>query len=305
MVKFIIKIVSFLFIGYFIGEAIIRIYKLDVDVQNVYVDSSGLIKNEPNQTGHYLNGNQWVINKYGEFGYQPKSLDSVITVIGDSYIENIMNPPTCHQANFLASMTKNVDFYPCARSGASFIEFVEMAKSLQKLNPIKQLLYVHHGDFTESVKEIKNNLTTVQLELNSNKIIYAKLTQSKFKKILYNFKFAYYLYRNYFNDGGNVSTNNRDDKKSTIDYKKIRLLLKFVKSNYNIEKIVLVFSPDSDLKLIELAKQYSFETVKLTTSDYKSWQLTTDSHWSCYGHEQAALQVAAYLNKKNFQSKSP
>jgi hypothetical protein len=100
MTKFIFKVFLFIVFGYMIGEGIVRIFKLTIDIPIMYQDSDNLIKNEPNQTGYYTNGNKWIITKHGQYGYEPKSLNSLITVIGDSYIENIMNPPVCHQAYF-------------------------------------------------------------------------------------------------------------------------------------------------------------------------------------------------------------
>jgi hypothetical protein len=225
MKRFLFNIFLFLIAGYAIGEVISRVYKLNIDVPEFYQDKDGLIKYEPNQTGYYLKGEKWIINKYGNYGYEPKSLDNLITVVGDSYIENIMNPADCHQAQLLANKVGKYNFYPCARSGASFIEFMEMTKSLQPLKPIKQLLFVHHGDFIESITEIENQPLTVQLSVVSKKIRYAKLTKNRLKDFLYNFKFAYLLYRNYFLKGTNVSTNNRDVKYQKIDYDKIQILL--------------------------------------------------------------------------------
>jgi hypothetical protein len=295
MIKFSIKVFLFLVFGYIIGEIVVRAYRLNIDIPNFYKDTDGLIKNKPNQTGYYVNGNKWFINKYGHYGYEPKSLDNLITVIGDSYIENIMNPPECHQAYFLARMVDEYNYYPCARSGASFIEFMEMSKSLNHLNPIKQLLYVHHGDFIESITEITNNPLTVQLSITTNKIRYARLTKSRFKDILYNLKFAYFLYRNYIVKNTNVSSNNRDIKHSNIDFHKIQMLLNFVKKNYFTDNIILVFSPDTDNELIELIKENNFQTIELKSTNYKSWQLINDGHWSCYGHEEAAMQVSKCL----------
>jgi hypothetical protein len=301
MTKFIIKVLLFIVFGYLLGEIVTRLYRLNIDIPNFYQDTDGLIKNKPNQTGYYVNGNKWFINKYGQYGYEPKSLDRLITVIGDSYIENIMNPPECHQAYFLANMVGEYNFYPCARSGASFIEFMEMAKSLNHLNPIKQLLYVHHGDFIESITEITNQPLTVQLSISSNKIRFPMLTSSRFKDILYNFKFAYFLYRNYLVKSTNVSTNNRDLKQTNIDYVKIQLLLDFVKKNYFTDNIILVFSPDSDKNLIELVKENNFQTFELKSTNYKSWQLANNSHWSCNGHEEAAKQVSKYIDKSTWR----
>lgn len=274
-----------------------RVYQLNIDVPDFYRDKDGLLKNRPGQTGSNGDGTRWFINKYGEYGYEPKSLEKPVTVIDDSYIQGLMNPPDCHQAYLLAKKFSSYNYYPCARAGASFIEYMEMSKSLQHLHPVKQLLYVHHGDFIESITEIEKQPLTVQLSVSSNKIRYAKLTTSRVKDILYNFKFAYFLYRKYFVGKADIGTNNRDVVNVSIDYDKIKLLLAYVQKNYRTDNIVLVFSPDTDSKLTAMVKESNFQTLELKAANYKLWQFAHDSHWSCFGHEEAAKQVSKYLQQ--------
>lgn len=299
MKKFSLTIIKFIVIGCLIGEIITRLFNLNTDIPKMYVGNDSLIKLFPNQSGNYLKGShKWIVNKYGNYGYEPDSLNNLITIIGDSYIENIMNPPECHQAYFLSNMSNKFNFYPCARSGASFIEFMEMTKTCERLKPIKQLLYVHDGDFIESIMEIVNHPPTVQISLKNNKIRYPKLHLSRINEIMFNSKFYYYLYRNYFVDSNSQSKDNRNLNLTNINYAKIQLLLDYVKNNYRIDDIVLIFSPDTDLKLIELTKKNGFETFRLKSDNYKSWQLKDDSHWSCFGHEEAAKQVTKFINSK-------
>lgn len=298
MKKFILRCFIFLLIGILLGEVVVRLFHLNTDVPKMYKSQSGLIKFYPNQTGYWLKGShKWVINKYGHFGYEPKTLENIYTVIGDSYISNVMNPPECHQANYLHEKLTTFDFFPSSRDGASFIEFMEMKTELDSLNPLGHLLYVHHGDFTESISGTNSNPNTTQVDLKNGKIKYPVLTSSKIKDILYNFKFFYFLYRNYIVKSVNA-TNNRDSlKKAVLNYETLENLINFTKQNYSIENVYLIFSPDSDDKLIKMLKINGFNVFKLSSSNYKSWQLDTDSHWSCYGHEQAAEQVSEYLTK--------
>ena len=65
--------------------------------------------------------------------------------------------------------------------------------------------------------------------------------------------------------------------------------------NYLTNNLIIIFSPDSDIELVNLLKKNNFQTILLASSNYKSWQLSNDSHWSCYGHEEAAKQVSKYL----------
>ncbi|MDI9257691.1 hypothetical protein [Flavobacterium sedimenticola] len=302
MKKFLQSLLLFCAIGIVIGEIIVRVFSLSIDVHQFYLDKDHLIKNYPNQMGHMGPTHQWVINKYGEFGYEPQSLENLITVIGDSYIANTMNPPECHQANYLSQLGTGYNFYPSARAGASFIEMMEKAKSLESLHPKYQLLYVHHGDFIESVTEIKRNPFTVQLTLKTGEIKYAKPTSGKVKEAIYNFKFIYFLYRNYLFKLGNNddATNNRVLLKGKkIDYNLINELLVETGKRYRIQNIVLVFSPDTDPKVIDMAGKNGFHYFQLQTDDYKSWQMPKDSHWSCYGHQEVAKQVAQYLQQQS------
>lgn len=302
---FLIKIVLFVSLGIILGEGIVRLFELTIDVPVAYVDSSDhLIKYRPNQTGNYIGGDhKWIINKYGNFGYEPPSLDSLITVIGDSFISNEMNPPSCHQARYLSLLDRDFNYYPMSRDGASFIEYMEMKKSLEHLHPIKNLFYVHHSDFTESIIEVANKPTSVQYSINEHRIRYAKLSSRKLKRLLYHFKLAYYLYRNYLIFKSTPPALKVKKSKKPLNFKAIKKLLDFVKNNYSIDDIILVFNPNSDQKLIKITKNYGFKTILLKAQNYSSWKLEHDSHWSCNGHKKAAIQVTNYL-KQNIEFKS-
>ena len=90
-------------------------------------------------------------------------------------------------------------------------------------------------------------------------------------------------------------TNNRNVDFKNIDYASIQRMLDYVKDNYRIDNIVLVFSPGSDLELIKQCEENGFRVLLLITDNYKSWLMPNDSHWSCYGHQEVARQVANYL----------
>lgn len=286
-------------VGYMLGEIIVRIFSLTIDVPRMYINQYGLITNYPNQLGSEPGKNyKWTINKYGNFGPAPKRMDSLISIIGDSFISNIMNPSECHQAVYMKRYSAQYNYYPISRDGASFLEFMEMSKSLDSLNPVKHLLYVHHADFDESIFQKGKRFHTVQLDIENKKVLFPKLQVNSFKRFVYQFKFLYYIYRNYLVrsvEGDDVSENIRG-KELAIDYNKLEKLLNFSKENYTINNVILVFSPDTDVKLIQMVKQFGFEYLVLQTPNYSTWELPNDSHWSCYGHDQAALQVSKYLN---------
>ena len=300
MKKYLLRIFIFIVIGILLGEIGVRVFDLAVDTPVAYRDEDQLIKYNPNQDGTSVQRCKWIINKYGNFGPEPASLDSLITVIGNSYISNTMNPPECHQAVYLTRENQDYNFYPMSRDGASFLEFMEMTKSLEPLNPVKQLLYLHDEDFLYSVVELLNAPLTVQYSLEKKEIRYAHLGDSKLKKLLYRFKFAYFIYRNYF-VLAELNLFNRPEEVSHVntglDYDSLELLFDFVKENYSIPDILLVFFPESDPGLMDLAEQAGFETMLLETDDYTSWLTSIGGHWSCYGHEEVARQVDHYLGQ--------
>jgi hypothetical protein len=246
MKKYLLRIFIFMALGVLIGEVSVRVFDLTVDFPESYQDEDHLIKFKPNQTGNSVQRYKWVVNQYGNFGPAPKSLDSLITVIGNSYIVNTMNPPECHQAYYLARENQDFNYYPMARDGSSFLEFMEMTKSLEHLKPLKQLLYVHDEDFVYSVVELLDQPLTVQYSLEKEKIRYAHYDDNKLKDILYKSKFAYFIYRNYFvladlnllHQGDEIV---EEDK--SIDYASLEKLFVFVEENYRLDNILLVFFP--------------------------------------------------------------
>ena len=189
----------------------------------MYVDKNGLIKAHPNQEGHTVWGHKWCINRFGEYGYEPQRLDSIFTVIGDSYIANTINPVACHQARLLALNFDSVDFYPSARGGAGFIEFIVIANSLYHLKPTQHLLYVHDSDFIESIIELENNRNKLQWSYKTKQIRKPYFSESKYelRRLLYTGKFAYYIYRNYLLKADNKNTDNANVVFNETKYTKI------------------------------------------------------------------------------------
>ena len=72
---------------------------------------------------------------------------------------------------------------------------------------------------------------------------------------------------------------------------------------YEIKNVYLIFSPDSDDKLIDLLKNNGFKVMKLQSSNYKEWKMEHDSHWSCHGHSEAAKQVSVFLKSLHLNKK--
>src|SRR5690606_35579075 len=124
----------------------------------------GVQKYLPNQEGYWKGGNhQWIINDYGWPGELPTKYDNLINIIGDSFIENFMNPNECHQSVFLKKLMPDYNFFEAARSGVSLIEAMEISKQIDSLNPKMTLIYVNENDFYESILNIKklNDITQI------------------------------------------------------------------------------------------------------------------------------------------------
>ena len=305
MKKFIKNIILFLILGLTIGEIIARLFALSSDIPHRMIDKTGIQKYIPNQKGTWKGGSHnWYINEKGWPGHLPNSYDSLITIIGDSYIENFMNPDECHQSNYLKKLNPKYNYLEASRSGVSFIEAMEISKQLDTLSPKVQLIYVHDTDFFESIVQIKKHPDRTQIDLTDNKIIYGKMKAPGIKKILYNWKFIYYLYRRFpvdLNNGNKIQEIKELSEiklKKENDFNAFKKLLGYVNAKYQIENKVIVFRPDSDIELINLTRNLGFIVLHLKAGNIEKWSFEYDSHWTCYGHEKVALQVAEFLNRK-------
>ena len=204
MKKFIKNIVIFFLFAIIVGEIIIRVTHAVTDLPQRTIDEYGIQKYYPHQSGYWIGGNhKWVINKLGWPGKLPKSHDNLITIIGDSYIENFMNPIECHQSLLLKKRLENYNFIEAGRSGVSFIEAMEISKQFDALHPKYHLVYVNSLDFYESVTSIL---------------------------------------------------------------------------------------PAADI-------------TQLNSDDHESWTFEHDNHWTCYGHNQVAIQVSSFIKNSLLHDK--
>ena len=306
MLRFFKNIILFIVVLFLIGELVIRFTHAVSDIPQRTIDESGIQKYYPNQTGYWLNGTHtWKVNKMGWPGELPNSYDNLITIIGDSFIENFMNPNDCHQSIILKQKLNNFNYIEAARSGVSLIEAFEISKQLDSLKPIRHLIYVNDSDFIESIKSIKNLMDITQVDLKKKKIIFGKMKSPGVKKILYNCKLAYYFYNRFplnFSESKKEKTikTKKANSKSLNNSLEIEALLLYIKNNYTIKDKTLVFHPNSNAELIELCKSKGFSNIYLDSSkDKKSWTFDYDHHWTCYGHEQVADQVAKSFMKND------
>tara|TARA_R110002049_G_scaffold246502_1_gene420597 strand:- start:5379 stop:6110 length:732 start_codon:yes stop_codon:yes gene_type:complete len=237
-------------------------------------------------------------------GPLPQSFNNLITVIGDSFIENLMNPEKCHQSVYLKKMLPEYNFLEAARSGVSFVEAIEIFKQLDSLTPRLQLSHLHDSDFEESILQITKHSDITQFDIEKQKIVYGKMNSPGLKKVLYSWKFLYYLYQRF---SLNLNkTINLENKKTSIknneDANYIQFyinLLEYTASLYNTANKILIFGLESSIKLVNLSKRYDFKTLHLKMDKNDKWSFDHDKHWTCHGHESVAEQVSQFIKNIN------
>ena len=306
--KLLIKnILLFCILGLLLGEAISRIFSTTSDIPSRIIDQHDIQKYKPNQTGNWIGGTHgWKINEEGWPGSLPKSRENLITIIGDSYVENFMNPDSCRQSVVLKKMLPSYNYYEASRSGVSFIEAMQIASLLDSLQPIQQLVYVHDADFLESIVQIETMLNITQYDSENEKIIPGILKSPGLKKILYNWKFIYYLYTNY--TFGTKSNKDAEPKKKTTkpksltiqDKEELQKLLSFANDTYNKSNITLVVRPNANSEILTLLTDFNFKLLLLEDNKEKVWSFVHDPHWTCIGHEEAAKQISNELKQKTY-----
>lgn len=297
MKKFFKNIVLFFLLTICIGEIVVRLTHVNSDIPQRIIDVDGIQKYYPNQEGYWKGGDhKWKINSMGWPGELPESYDNLITIIGDSYIENFMNPNDCHQSSFLKKEMPNHNFFEAARSGVTLIESMEISKQMDTLKPVLTLIHTGDGDIYESIKEIKSLTDITQLNTNTEEIVQGKMKSPGLKKVLYSCKLLYYLYNRF---PINLSNETQEDSKKVkieiskfkTNETKVRVLINYIKNNYRIDDKVFVFKPNSDHNIISIFKSLGFNTILLDPSNDKNWSFDHDPHWTCYGHERVSKQV--------------
>jgi hypothetical protein len=302
MKKFFKNIITFFLLALIAGEVVVRMTHAMSDIPQRTIDQYGIQKYYPNQDGYWKGGDhKWMINQLGWPGELPNSYNNLITVIGDSFIENFMNPNECHQSAFLKDNMKSYNFLEAGRSGVSLIEAMEISKHIDSLKPIQTLVYVNDNDFYESITEVKPMDDITQLSLKTNTISYGKMKAPGFKKILYNWKLLYYFYNRF---PLNTSTETKEEQiidqplEIGINSKdEVFKLIDYITKNYSIKNKTLVFHPNCKNEIIEKCKSAGFSVIILDSSNDKDWTFDYDSHWTCYGHERVAQQVSNSLLK--------
>lgn len=303
MNKFIIQLFLFIFLLSISGEIFIRSFKLTSDIPQRYIEhNSGIQMYKPNQSGYYRQAKEkWHVNDYGWLGISNTNKRTLFSIIGDSYIENLMNPISCNQGSILQSHFKDYSFFEAGRSGVTFIEALEISKYLDTIiKPTYHLIYIGNGDFNESILSEGRLTDRVQIDLDKKSILKAELKSPTAKKILYSSKLIYYLYLRFplFVDQQNMEQTKKPttNNKSEFNVPELSKLFEFCSTEYNLNKIILIFHPNTDKNIIKLSKSFGFNSFKLVEHN-KSWALGKhDGHWSCYGHREAANQILPLID---------
>lgn len=302
MKKFILNILFFALILGVVGEITLRHFHLVSELPERYIDKFGIQRYTPGQRGYIRNAKaKWVVNHYGWVGNYDIKKDSTISIIGDSFIENLMNPMECHQGSLLGDYFPDYSFFEAARSGVTFIESMEISKILaHELNPRYQIIYLNEEDFYESIADINTMSDRLQISIKDRKLLKSKIHLKGIRKALYSVKLLYYLYKYPFflknqQDLGSQLTSQKQDN---FDKDTFNFLFKYCSEKYQLDNLIFVFHPNVDARFIALCKSYKIPTILLNASNDKPWNIDDyDLHWSCYGNTQASKQVANALNE--------
>jgi len=312
MKKYIVRILFFGIVAFISVETFIRVKHLNIDVPTRQINEEGIQLYNPNQNGYWSNASHsWQINEEGWPGKLPHSRDSLITLIGDSHIENFMNPIECNLETILNEKKIRYNFFAAGRSGVSLIEALEISDYLKKYKPVKQFIFVKEGDLKESIQELGIKEDITQLSLKNKIIINGQLKSPGLKKIVYNIKTLYY-YKNSLvgiRPGSSPKSKLTNSKEKHIlnetDKIYYHQLLKYVFENYNTSEITFFLHPETTKSVEDIFKNNNLNYYKFITASPKKWRNSPqdESHWSCYGHQQAAIQVAAFLGEKEVVKK--
>ena len=293
MKNFIFGIFQFLFFAFLLAEVIIRLSSATPEYPERTI-VNGVQKYVPGQSGYYssVSTEKWLINKYGWPGIADVDHDTIISIIGDSYIENLMNPQECNQASYLHKIEPKYGYFEAARSGMTLIEELELLDEIDSLiKPNLNLIYISDDDVYESIYEIRAHSDITQISLQKNMIIPGRIKYPVLKKLLYGIKTLHFIYLRKGNFLAKevkdvIPQNSFDERKE-----KVTLFMEYVSENYNCDKVIFVFRPHSSNDLIAIFERQNLQTIKLHSKDYSKWQFVNDSHWNCFGHAEAASQV--------------
>lgn len=272
-------------------EGCIRLFSLTNDVPMRKTNSRGLQIFKENQSG-FSNGFSWSVNKDGFLGHNDKNGENQLLIIGDSFIENIMNPFSCRQSTLFSESGYSV--FEVGRSGITFIESLEFLKYYNPIvNPKNTVIFLDNSDFKESFVEIKKLNDRGQISLIDMKFFPGEIKGKNIKKVLYNFKALYYLYTTYLKSRNN--TYQPKTKNENISFKShVEELIVYGSENYNLENTLFVFRAENNFK--NVFHDLNLNYVELNIFD-EQYLIPNDGHWNCKGHQIAFNKILKYFNQ--------
>jgi hypothetical protein len=221
-----------------------------------------------------------------------------------------MNPIECDMSELLNKKKSSYNFFQAWRSGVSLIEAMEISRYLkEQFKPAKQLVFVKEGDIEESLVEMGRKLDITQYSAKKGEVDVGLLKSPKLKLILYNFKTLYYFWPNISKFGPRVNftkakANTMNVKKSNKEVKQIPIvehtaLMNSITSNYDTENFVFFLHTESDEWLAHLFQDAGLMHYQFKADEPLDWRNSKndESHWSCYGFEQASNQVIDVITK--------
>jgi len=296
MNNFILKIFLYLLATLFISEFLIRIMKLTNEVPHRKINPIGLQTYISNQQG-YFNNNNWKVNDFGFLGLSDINSENQLMIIGDSFIENIMNPIECNQgSNIKRILGDKYGVFEVGRSGITMIESLEFMKQLSpKVNPKLVLIYLSENDVLESISNIKRLKDRLQINVRTKKIEKVILKYPLLKKFLYEFKSLYYFYIK----GGfvlKIKHENSSNYEETNNNHLIKSLFSILLENYDFSNVLFIVH--SSNKFIDnLLDDYKLENIKIKFSN-SNWFMENDSHWNCIGHRKVSELITETIQNK-------
>ena len=264
------------------------------DIPQREIDENGLQTYVVNQSG-YFNNNLWKVNEYGFIGLKDVNHENQILIIGDSMIENIMNPIECNLGYYIKNqMEKKYGVFEIGRSGMTLIEAMEFKKKYETIiKPKKTIVFINENDIEESISDISRLSDRLQINIKSGDLEKVKIKYPILKKVLYNIKTIYYLYiKGYFSVNFIDFQTNQKVLKTNND--KLEEFFTILKLNYDLEKITfLINSNYPNIELIE--REFKKDRlIKFETSE--DWFVKGDGHWNCLGHKNVSNIIVEKLN---------
>jgi hypothetical protein len=282
-------------------ELIIRFFHLTSDIPERRIDAQGIQRYKPHQTGYYTKATEpWIINDMGWSGKIDTQGRAIIGVVGDSYIENFMNPYACHQGILFKEKMPEYAFFEAARSGVSFIEAMEISQVIDKeVHTQFHVVYLSDMDFYESMADLKALPDRIQISLKENKIIPATLKNPMLKKILYSSKLLYYLYLRFpvlVNQQNKAESKGIHFEEYQFKQADFDALFTYCKQHYELGNMLWVFHSNTNERIVETAKRFGVNTISVHEPTPNTWASNQfDNHWNCEGHKAINLLVADTL----------